>query len=73
MTFALVYPSSAPRSRPGAPELTVSVLTPIGAAVLGNRVGDTLEWKAPTGVRRLKVEGVLYQPEARDRGARRPA
>jgi len=69
VTFSLVYPSSAPHSRPGAPELTVSVLTPIGAAVLGQRVGDTVEWEAPTGVRRLRVEGVLYQPEGSSRGA----
>ena len=68
VTFSLVYPSSAPRSRTGAPELTVSVLAPIGAAVLGYRAGDTVAWEGPAGVRRLKVEDVLYQPEANGRG-----
>ncbi len=42
----------------------LSVLAPIGTAVLGYRVGDEFEWKVPAGVRRLKVSKVLYQPEA---------
>ena len=26
--------------------------------------GDTIEWPVPSGVRRLKVDEILYQPEA---------
>jgi regulator of nucleoside diphosphate kinase len=68
VVFSLVYPS-----RPYAAgsvnlaEMTVSVLAPIGTAVLGYRVGDTIEWEVPAGVRRLKVEEVLFQPEAAGR------
>lgn len=42
----------------------LSVLAPIGTAMLGYRVGDEFEWEVPAGVRRLRVSKVLYQPEA---------
>ena len=43
---------------------SVSVLPPIGTAILGYRVGDVIEWPVPKGIRRLKVIEVLFQPEA---------
>lgn len=43
---------------------TLSVLAPIGTAILGYRSGDIIEWRVPRGVRRLKVLEVLFQPEA---------
>jgi regulator of nucleoside diphosphate kinase len=42
----------------------ISILAPIGTALLGYRVGDVIEWTVPGGVRVLKVEAVLYQPES---------
>jgi regulator of nucleoside diphosphate kinase len=42
----------------------ISVLAPIGTAILGYKQGDTIEWSVPSGLRRLKVEEILYQPEA---------
>jgi regulator of nucleoside diphosphate kinase len=42
----------------------ISVLAPVGTAVLGYRVGDTVEWKVPGGLKRLKVREIIYQPEA---------
>ncbi|MEO8594091.1 MAG: nucleoside diphosphate kinase regulator [Candidatus Solibacter sp.] len=45
-------------------DFSVSVLAPIGTAMLGYRVGDVIEWPVPRGTRRLKVEEVIYQPEA---------
>lgn len=42
----------------------LSVLAPIGTALLGYRQGDEIEWPVPGGVRRLKVIRVLFQPEA---------
>src|SRR5690242_18042948 len=42
----------------------ISVLAPIGTALLGYRKRDIVEWPVPGGVRRLKVEDVLFQPEA---------
>ncbi|MFB3920243.1 MAG: nucleoside diphosphate kinase regulator [Terriglobia bacterium] len=55
----LVFPRDADFARS-----RISVLAPIGTALLGYRVGDVIEWKVPAGTRRLRVEEVLYQPEA---------
>ena len=58
MVYRLVFPAQA---RTGN---AISVLAPIGTAILGYRVGDLIEWRVPRGVRRLQVVEVLYQPEA---------
>ncbi len=42
----------------------ISVLAPLGTALLGYRVGDEIEWEVPRGVRRLRIDAVLFQPEA---------
>jgi len=42
----------------------VSVLTPLGAAILGSRVGDVVEWQSRRGPRQLRIERILFQPEA---------
>ncbi len=42
----------------------VSVAVPLGAAILGRRVGDTVECPVASGVRHLRIERVYYQPEA---------
>lgn len=42
----------------------ISVLAPIGTAMLGYRVGEVFRWKVPAGERKLKVKRILYQPEA---------
>lgn len=42
----------------------VSVLAPMGLALLGAREGDLVEWLTPRGTRRARVERVVYQPEA---------
>ena len=57
-TYTLVYPEQADIA-----DGKLSVLAPIGTAVLGQCVGDVLRWRAPAGRRRLKIEQVVYQPE----------
>ena len=57
--YTLVFPGDA-----DIEENKVSVLAPIGTALLGYRTGDEIEWPVPGGLRRLKVVEVLYQPEA---------
>jgi regulator of nucleoside diphosphate kinase len=43
----------------------VSILAPMGAALLGLRVGDTIRWKMPRGREaNLALLEVSYQPEA---------
>jgi regulator of nucleoside diphosphate kinase len=43
----------------------ISVLAPIGSALLGLSVGNSIDWPLPQGrTRRLRVVAVTYQPEA---------
>lgn len=56
--YKLVFPTQ-PRT-----DNSISVLAPIGTAILGYRVGDIIEWPVPKGIRRLKVLEILSQPEA---------
>lgn len=57
--YHLVFPGDA-----DAGNHKVSILAPIGTALIGFKAGDVVEWKAPAGVKQLKIEEVLYQPEA---------
>jgi len=59
LVYTLVFPEDAD-SLSGK----ISVLAPVGTALLGYRVGDVIEWDVPAGKRRLKVKEILYQPEA---------
>jgi regulator of nucleoside diphosphate kinase len=59
MVYTLVFPSEA-----NFDEGKISVLAPVGTAMLGYRVGSLIEWEVPSGRRRLKVEELIYQPEA---------
>jgi regulator of nucleoside diphosphate kinase len=59
LTVSLVYPSGA-----GAPG-TVSILAPVGSALLGLTVGQQIDWPTPDGRQRhLRVLDIDYQPEA---------
>ena len=42
----------------------ISVLAPLGTALLGYRVGELVEWNVPSGLRRLRIDAIEYQPEA---------
>ena len=59
MNFTLVLPKEA-RIEDGK----ISILAPLGTAMLGYRAGDEFEWAVPYGRRRLKVLKVHFQPEA---------
>lgn len=59
MKYTLVFPDKADLT-----EQRISILAPIGTAILGYRVGDIIEWPVPDGTVKLKVEKILYQPEA---------
>ena len=59
MIYSLVFPQEADLA-----QSKISVLAPIGTAMLGYRVGDVFLWKVPDGIRKLRLEEVLYQPEA---------
>lgn len=55
----IVYPRDADAERGH-----VSVLAPIGSALLGLRIGQSIRWPLPDGSRRLRVLAIPYQPEA---------
>jgi regulator of nucleoside diphosphate kinase len=57
--YNLVFPSD---SKPL--EGRVSVLSSLGLALFGSRIGDVVEWETPKGLRRLEVIGLIYQPES---------
>jgi len=61
-SVTLVFPSMA-----GIESGRVSVLAPLGTALIGCREGASVSWSTPRGPRRLKVERVVYQPEAAGR------
>jgi regulator of nucleoside diphosphate kinase len=57
--YTLVFPEGAAIER-----RRLSILAPVGTALLGYRAGDVVEWTMPGGPRRLQIESVLFQPEA---------
>ncbi|MEG1324520.1 MAG: nucleoside diphosphate kinase regulator [Janthinobacterium sp.] len=41
----------------------ISVLAPVGSALLGLSVGDSMAWPMPGGVVKVQIEEIVYQPE----------
>ncbi len=56
-TYRLVLPEHSEISR-----RLLSVLTPVGMALLGHRKGQEIEAKVPGGARRFKIEDVWQHP-----------
>lgn len=59
LVYTLVFPADA-----DVESGKISVLAPIGTAMIGYRVGDTIKWQVPAGTRKFKVQSMVYQPEA---------
>jgi len=58
--LTLVYPQDA-----SANTGRVSILAPIGSALLGLSVGQSIDWPLPNGrTKKLRIVEVKYQPEA---------
>ena len=57
--ITLVYPNEANLSTG-----KISILSPVGTAIIGYRVGDVVNWLTPGGLKRIRIKKVLYQPEA---------
>jgi len=56
---SLVYPQDADE-RSGK----LSVLSDLGAAILGYRKGDAIDWVVSSRTRRILIDRLIYQPEA---------
>jgi regulator of nucleoside diphosphate kinase len=59
VVYTLAFPADADIEKQ-----RISVLAPIGTALIGYRAGDHVEWRTPGGTKRLQIEEVLFQPEA---------
>lgn len=59
LTISLAFPNDADQSRK-----RISILSPIGTAILGFSTGDQFNWRLPTGLTNIEVHGLHYQPEA---------
>jgi regulator of nucleoside diphosphate kinase len=57
--YQIVFPKDADVAKN-----RISVLAPIGTALLGYRAATTVEWQVPSGIRRLRIVDVEHQPEA---------
>lgn len=57
-TFTLVFPGKREVT-----ENALSILAPIGTALLGYREGDIVEWEVPAGMKRFQIMEIIYQPE----------
>jgi len=59
-SVTLVYPQDA-----NLTESKISILAPIGVALIGLKVGQSIDWPLPNGsVKAIRVLAVDYQPEA---------
>lgn len=59
LEVSLVYPPEADLAKN-----KLSILSPIGTAILGYKEGDYIQWKVPSGIADIHVKKVIYQPEA---------
>lgn len=59
ITYQIVFPGNADIAKN-----RISVLAPVGTGLLGHGAGATVEWLAPSGLRRMRILAVEYQPEA---------
>ena len=57
--FQIVYPEMA-----NVKENKISIFSPIATALIGYQVGDEIEWIVPAGLTKIKIDEIVYQPEA---------
>lgn len=55
----IVYPHEADIN-----QNLISIFSPIAAALIGYKVGDTIDWIVPSGPTSIKIDEIIYQPEA---------
>lgn len=59
MEFQLVYPSDA-----NIKERKISIFSSVASALIGYRVGDEIDWLIPSGMTKIVIDEVIYQPES---------
>ena len=59
MQFKIVYPKDA-----NLKENKISIFSAVASALIGYKVGDEIEWLLPSGMTKIVVDEIIYQPEA---------
>lgn len=59
LQFQIVYPDQA-----DIKENKISIFSPVATALIGYRVSDEIEWIVPSGLTKLRIDKIIYQPEA---------
>ncbi len=57
--FQIVYPNQA-----NFKEQKLSIFSPIAIALIGYQVNDEIEWLVPSGLTKIRIDEIVYQPEA---------
>jgi len=57
--FQIVYPDQADLK-----ENKISIFSPIATALIGYKVNDEIEWIVPSGLTKIRIDEIIYQPEA---------
>lgn len=57
--FQLVYPHLA-----NIKEHKISIFSSVAAALIGYGVGDEIDWVIPSGMTKIVIDEIVYQPEA---------
>lgn len=59
LEFQIVYPDQA-----NIKENKISIFSPVATALIGYRVSDEIEWIVPAGLTRIRIDEIIFQPEA---------
>ena len=59
LQFQIVYPDQA-----NLKEKKISIFSPIATALIGYQVADEIEWIVPSGLTKIRIDEIIYQPEA---------
>jgi regulator of nucleoside diphosphate kinase len=59
MEFQLVYPADADLK-----QKKISIFSAVASALIGYKVGEEIDWLIPSGMTKIVIDEVIYQPEA---------
>jgi len=57
--FQIVYPDQADMKAN-----KISIFSPVATALIGYKVSDEIDWMVPSGLTKIRIEEIIYQPEA---------
>jgi len=59
LQFQIVYPDQA-----NFKENKISIFSPVATALIGYKESDEIEWMVPSGMTKIRIDKIIYQPEA---------